>query len=275
MPILQTRGPKTGPCNICGTLGPLTEDHTPPKGYAPGVPLQISHIAERLGSERATRHAKAPDGVKFRSLCHRCNSDLLGTQYDPSLIDMAKQVVGLISSELLLPATISVRVKPQLVARSVLGHMAAQGIDRYEKGEITEPLRDYILDPTLPMMPGMRMHYWVYPHRGRVLIRDAVITTLGDGRDPSMIWLMKAFPLAFAVLWNESYRFEGFSQPRDFDAYARLAIDDVVDLPIDLHSVPHELWPEAPSENTVLMMGQQAVMATVSPPRGRVLKIKK
>jgi len=28
---LQTRGPKEGKCNICGSFGPLTEDHVPPK----------------------------------------------------------------------------------------------------------------------------------------------------------------------------------------------------------------------------------------------------
>lgn len=87
-----------------------------------------------------------------------------------------------------------------------------------------------------------------------------------------MIWLMKCFPLAFAVLWERDYRFEGFHQPRDFDDYAKLGIDDVVDLPIDLFSVPPEHWPEAPTENTTLMLGEQAIMAMASPPRGRLLK---
>lgn len=30
MPIVK--GPKVGRCNICGEVGPLTEDHVPPKG---------------------------------------------------------------------------------------------------------------------------------------------------------------------------------------------------------------------------------------------------
>lgn len=187
MPILQTRGPSMGACNICGRVGRLTEDHTPPKGYAPGVPVQITHIAERLGSESRPRMQKAPDGVKYRSLCADCNNRLLGGEYDLALIDMAHEVTRLVTSELYLPRTSTIRITPQRVARSVLGHMAAQGVDRFSKGNITTPLRDYILDAMLPMLPDIRMQYWVYPHRPRMLIRDAVIMQFGDGRKPSMI----------------------------------------------------------------------------------------
>lgn len=271
MPILQIRGPATGSCNICGAIGQLTEDHTPPKGYAPGVPVQISHIAERLCSERRPRIHKAPDGIKYRSLCVDCNSRLLGSEYDPALIHMAREVTRLITSDFYLPRISAIRITPQRVARSVLGHIAAQGIDRFPKGKITNPLRDYILDPALPMLPDMRLHYWLYPHRPRVLIRDAAITQLGDGRKPSLIWLMKCFPLAFAVLWERDYRFEG-QQPRDFDAYTHFGIDEAADLPIDISYTPHEHWPEAPTDNTVLLMGEQAVTAMASPPRGRLLR---
>jgi hypothetical protein len=280
MPLLQTRGPMHGRCNICGIQGLLTEDHTPPKGYAPSVPVQMTHIADRLRSEPQRKFRKAPDGVKYRTLCASCNNGLLGSEYDGALIRMARQATSVITSEMLLPPTVALRVMPQRVVRSVLGHIAAQGVDRYEKGPITEPLRDYLLNSALPMLAGVRLCYWIYPHRPRVLIRDAAIMHLFEGAEHSscnhsVIWLMKCFPLAFAVLWDGGFKFEnGAPQPRDFDAYTNMRIDDEVDLPIDLFGVPHELWPEAPTDGTALMLGQEAVSATVSPTRGKVLKLR-
>jgi len=248
----------SGPCNICGTVGPLTEDHTPPKGFAPAVPVRFSHIAERLSSQRRPRAQKAPDGVKYRSLCARCNNEVLGAEYDPALIEMGRQASALLTSPVLLPRTMTVRVKPQRVVRAVLGHIAAQGVNRYDKGSITVPLSDYIHDPTRPMPPDLRFCYWLYPHRSRVLMRDAAIMTLFNQGKGSMMWLLKSFPLAFAALWERDFRFE-VPAPRDFDAYASAGIDDFVDLPIDLFNVPPEEWPEAPTNNTMIMVGQEAI----------------
>ena len=103
-------------------------------------------------------------------------------------------------------------------------------------------------------------------------MRDAAIMTLFNQGKGSMMWLLKSFPLAFAALWERDFRFE-VPAPRDFDAYASAGIDDFVDLPIDLFNVPPEEWPEAPTNNTMIMVGQEAIAATVSPSRGKVLQI--
>ena len=50
MPIKDARGPVVGECNICGDLGPLTVDHSPPKGYAPAVPVRITAALGALAS---------------------------------------------------------------------------------------------------------------------------------------------------------------------------------------------------------------------------------
>lgn len=271
MPIRETRGPTFGRCNICGDEGPLTVDHTPPKGYAPAVAVKISHIAERLGSAHPARTYKAPDGVKYRSLCKRCNNEILGGQCDPSLIKAAQDITRLLQSPLVLPAITTIRTNPQRLVRSVLGHMAAQGVGRSLDGDYAT-VRQYLLDQSAPMPANVRLHYWVYPHAHRMLMRDVVISVLGSNRPSSVIWLMKCFPLAFAAIWELEHRFEGFYQPRDFDAYANFGIDDLTDLPIDLRHVPDRDWPELGGENTLLLMGEQAITATVSPPRGFVLR---
>jgi hypothetical protein len=232
----------------------------------------FSHIAARLSSDPRPKNQKSSNGVKYRSLCGRCNSKLLGAEYDPALIDMARQVSALLTSPMMLPGTINVRVKPQRVARAVLGHIAAQGVNRYDKGDITMPLRDYLCDRTKPLPPSVRLCYWSYPHRSRVLMRDAAIMTAFQQDNHAVLWLMKSFPLAFAALWGRDFRFEG-AQPRDFDAYTNAQIDDIVDLPIDLFNAPPEMWPEAPTPGTMLLVGREAIAATISPARGKVLRI--
>jgi hypothetical protein len=218
------------------------------------------------------RTGKSPDGVKYRSLCERCNKLLLGTWYDPTLIKLAEHTRTLLESSLDLPPTVQVRSHPQRLVRSVLGHLAAQGVDRYEKGSITVPLRDYLLDPAVSMPAGLRVHYWVYPHPGRVLLRDGVICNFGENK-PSMLWLMKAYPLAFAVVWDRNFNFDVTFVPRDFDRYSDLGVDDEVDLPMDLRSVPSAVWPEAPTENTALLMGKEAIFASALPPRSRLIRV--
>ena len=163
------------------------------------------------------------------------------------------------------------QLQTQRVVRSVLGHMAAQGIDRFDKGASTQTLRDYILDPALPMLPNTRFCYWLYPHRSRVLIRQAAIMQITENGQPSIIWIMKSFPLGFAVLWERSFRFE-LAQPRDFHRFTHYGIDEVAELPIGLARIPHESWPESPFENTMMMMGQEAFTANISTPTGRLLR---
>lgn len=280
MPLMDTRGPEFGVCNICGKTEKLTVDHTPPKGYARAVPMRISHIVSRLAAEPATREqrvVKSSDGVKFRTLCARCNNVLLGGSYDRGLIEMAQKIDALLTTGLYIPATSMVRVQPQRVMKAVLGHMCAQGVGRYDKGAITEPVRDYLTDPGAVAPDLFRMHYWVYPYKSRILIRDAMLGTVGvRPASRTMIWLMKCYPVAFAITWDLDFKFLDRT-PRNFDAFARLGIDDYADLPVDLNDVPHELWPEAVQDPYpyMLLLGQEALAAQPSPPRGTIVRVKK
>lgn len=78
MPLqMVTRGAQSGMCNICGDDGPLTEDHTPPKGCVRPTAMELQHVTHRLHAGKAIK-TKAQDGVKYRTLCARCNNTLLG-----------------------------------------------------------------------------------------------------------------------------------------------------------------------------------------------------
>ena len=269
MPLnLITRGAKSGACNICGDIGPLTEDHTPPKGCVRPTAMELQHVSHRLAAEKAMK-TKANDGVKYRTLCARCNNALLGGRYDPALIDFVNRVSVLLNSAVVIPRTMPVAAKPALIVRAVWGHLAAVGVDRYLKGPRTAEFRDFFLDETLPIPAGMNFYYWVYPYRRQALIRDAGAL---DARGPyhAIFWLMKFYPLAFAVWMPETdYALE----LRDLAAYRTSSPDDIVDVMVDLEPVPHELTLEAPTTTQAIFFGQDSVVATSRPPRGHILRI--
>lgn len=142
--LIETRGAKIGRCNICGDVGNLTDDHTPPKGCTRIGAVQLLYITERLNVDKTKSNGRiSQNGVKYKTLCSRCNNTMLGINYDPTFIDFVNSISSILKSNLYLPGVIPIKTKPQRVMRSLLGHLSAQGVNRYKKGPLTEPIRDY------------------------------------------------------------------------------------------------------------------------------------
>jgi hypothetical protein len=260
--LLATYGPKQGICNICGKNGPLTEDHTPPKGCLKPTQVELKHIAHLLSDESQTTKGRySQNGVKYRTLCHRCNNSLLGAKYDPALISFVSGVGNYLKSSLRLPDTVTVNAQPQAILRSLLGHISAQGVDRYMKGPQTETIRDYFLDSSLPFPSGLNAYYWAYPHRPQVMFRDAAYCDIPSGVS-YMIWLLKFFPVAFLITWGEP---TGLKYPmHSFEPWRSVSFNHEFELPLSLRSIPPIYWPEAPSNESVLMYGQEAIFVAPS-----------
>jgi hypothetical protein len=267
---LTTRGPAVGQCNICGARGPLTNDHTPPKSCGLGTPVELQSLRSKISTsgEKWDQPRRFQSGVTYRSLCARCNNKLLGQTYDPALASFSAQVRALASSQLALPSTVQLSVQPQAVIRSVIGHLCAQGVERYAKGPFTEPIRDYLLDSALPLPGGLRLYYWLYPYRSQVLIRDAArIEHLGSGQGVNAFWLMKFYPLAFMVTLDEkgphAYTLT------NLDQYGRDPFALVRALPLSLRPQMPGGWPEHPESDAAILYGPQAVVGDPAPPRRR------
>lgn len=251
--------PVQGLCNICGEESTLTFDHVPPKGCVRVGQMERRHITEKLSVDAKPLPGKrAPDGVKFRTLCHRCNGDRLGAKYDPALRQLVNSVTARLQSRLYLPDVLDIEVQPQKIMRAVLGHLSAQGDKRYSKGPNTEAFRDYFLDESLPLPAGIKIYYWVYPFYPQVLIKDCAYLDLSTEK-PVSIWLMKFFPMAFLVSWQDKLP-QRFGLP-SFDPWRNAAINDNVSLPINLRPIIHPDWPENPTDNAVLLYGQEAMVA--------------
>lgn len=258
--FVNTRGPVEGHCNICGTFGVLTEDHVPPKGTLTVPQVDLFHILELLSVERPIgkkKYRHLQSGVNFRSLCVSCNSGLLGSRYDPALIHFANSVALFLKSKIRLTNTAKVQIHPGLVARSVLGHLFAVGLERTERTPLLRAAADFILDENLPLPDGIDVHYWVYPYRRQVALRDASMLTDFFKSPPIVFWCLKFFPLGFMVTWaNEHPRRLALASLRDYMLNGGVHHSDI---PLYLDRVPHQLWPEVPSNEGALLYGDAAV----------------
>lgn len=270
MPIIQTRGPKTGVCNICGESGPLTADHIPPKSAirVRDMLIQdiISHLSiqDKIGEKKKGKQAQG--GVSFRSLCARCNNSILGGACDKQIGDISEKISNHLESKIILPRNqdLVIPCYPQKLSRAVLGHLKAVGIERYKMGKGTEEFREYLMDSTKPLPEFINIYYWVFPFNKHVVIRDAGMTDLKIN-EPVTFWAMKFYPLAFLVTFDEpaGYNFGNY----DLGKYRFCEFDEIVDLPIPTspEKIKHQYWPEAPDDNRIVFYGQAGFSATMKP----------
>jgi hypothetical protein len=256
-PVIETRGPPNGRCNICGQVGRLTEDHTPPKGCYKPTQVELQSLLRHLSdTTHGPKSRYSQNGVKYRTLCQGCNNTLLGANYDPAFIRFVNSVPAALPSSLALPEVLWLPGQPQAILRSLLGHLTAQGVDRYLKGPGTEVLRDYMLDTSLPLPGFLRVFYWAYPHQSHIMVRDAACVDIRQGK-PFVMWFLKFFPIAFMVTWDGPPTMP--FPVNSFEEWRAVPFDSQVDLPFRLRPLPPEHWPEAPTDDTIISYGREAI----------------
>jgi hypothetical protein len=252
-----TYGPKRGICNACGDLGLLTEDHTPPKACVKPSRVELQHIGQILSSDEPKMKGRlSQNGVKYRTLCSRCNNTLLGSKYDPAFIKFVNGVGSMLKTSLHLPSVLTVEGQPQAIIRSLLGHISAQGINRYGKGPHTELARDYFLDASKPLPKVLSVFYWAYPYRSHIMVRDAAYLDIQSGETFSF-WLLKFFPIAFLITWDKPAGLN-FST-HSFDRWRDSPFSTTSELPVTLRPTIHQFWPEAPTDHHVPLYGTEAI----------------
>jgi hypothetical protein len=228
----------------------------------------MMHLVRALGAEMPKKgNALSQNGVKFRSLCQRCNNERLGRDTDPDLIRICNQVHGLLSTKLILPSRLLVPVRPQRLIRAVVGHLLAYGINRVPKGPFEVAMAQYFLDTSMPTPPGMECFYWVYPYTDQVLARDALLT---DSRTPDgdnvLFKLVKFYPLAFFCTWNRPATY-GF-QFDNLCRFGHLGFDEEAEIPVQLGPLPPRRWPETPTERSLAVIhGAESMYAKPYLPR--------
>ncbi|WP_016952861.1 hypothetical protein [Anabaena sp. PCC 7108] len=271
---IKFKGDKEGYCNICGNYSQLTRDHIPPQGCVKPTSVELRTLTQYI-SKSSKKPTDSQSGLNILSICGNCNNTLLGTEYDPELIEVSKKVAGIVRVQhelgLSLPEKINLSVKPQRLIRSVVGHILAGKLPITGQPPISAPfpdaLRNYFLDQSSNIPDELDIYYWVYPSNKQIVISSLGIgSTLGEGFISGSC-LLKFFPLAFWVVWN---------QPTSFPiSFTKIPKDEVQDLDgtceiiIDLRQIPHLDYPEVPGEGRYIMLHNDSTfLAQPKKPKG-------
>jgi len=251
---IRTQGPKKGFCAICRTYGKLTKEHVPPAGCG-NVSNVVLRSLSKIGSTDKRDSFVSQGGLKFGSTCHKCNNERLGINYDPELIKLYKEMKQLSESvsnnRLSLPRCKTFFIKPQKIARSVIGHIiAANSIaslsENSEHKGIYSQLVEYFIDADAPLPNNVEIYCWFYPSRD-IRILKFFGRTFKWGVNPVVGDVLKFFPLAFWVVWNVPKEIN-ISLPKLLSNH-NIGGDELVQLTIDFASYPPLDFPERPNND--------------------------
>lgn len=257
---LETRGPEVGICNICGVRARLTEDHIPPKGVPLVGQAYLERLSASLGAERNQRSGRIfQRGVKYRSICGKCNNELLGHDYDPTLINFCKAVHAALADRVYLPSVFC--VQQNRLFRSIIGHLLAHGINLHRMGLFSSQKTNYFLDPSLPVPTDLRLYCWIYPYKVQVVARG--IGSIFDFRfkqEASVFSVIKFFPVAW-MCSNADLPSQVMRQIVRVDQLSSGDIDDSAEIALSPSNIPHPRWPEAPGDNGVVLHNDLGTLA--------------
>ena len=258
---VQNKGQKVGFCAICGYKRPLSRDHVPPKGCNN---LNDVEIMALLPSENSAKvGTTSQGGAHYRTLCGTCNNTLLGIHYDPALIDLSNAITGLALGakrrEIALPQIIYPFIKPQRIARSVVGHvLAGLAVEETTQGLFSSPisdsLRSYFLNEAAGFPENLEIYYWVYPSRRQVLIKNISKSLINSSGEREVVFghIFKFLPLGFWLVFDGSNQGSDLVKPLIKDK--TMDLNGVDQVEIDLHRVPPLDFPERPKENALVAL---------------------
>jgi len=271
---VKFKGDKEGYCNICEQYSKLTRDHIPPQGCVKPTNLELRTLTQYL-TEPNGKPVNSQSGLNVLSICGNCNNNLLGTEYDPELIEVSKRVANPVRAQrklgLSLPETIKLSVKPQRLVRAVIGHILAGKLPTTGQPPVSAPfpdaLRNYFLDTFSSIPNEIDVYYWVYPSNKQIVINSLGIgSAIGEGFISGSC-LLKFFPLAFWIVWDKPSSF-----PINFEKISNESfkgLDESCEIVVDLRNLPPLNYPEVPGESRYIMCrDDSSVLAQPRKPKG-------
>lgn len=230
----------SGVCSICGSLGPLTFEHVPPRAAfneARILEADTDRIlrASGLSELLSARGSYKQRGAGKETLCFKCNSDT-GHWYGPSYINWAIQGMKWL---LAYPSGSSLRLPYHVLPLRVLKQLLAMFASACGPGFFAaEPdLRRVVLNPTLSGCPSKIRIYCALMSLESIMSRQAGITGLLAGeRIKTHVFSEIAFPPFVYTLCIDS-------KPPDerlFDItfFSQSAFNDYRDLYLGLPVLP-------------------------------------
>lgn len=150
-------------CNICGLEKPLSADHVPPKCCSNKGTINFYQLFQK-NRNPDKKPGQAQKGIYFKTICEKCNNELLGNQLDPFLGNLQEQIINATSQCTSLADDILVNIQINKVCRSVIGHLLA-AFPNYYDGGIEPELRNYFLTKNLRKIAGQHLYLWINNER--------------------------------------------------------------------------------------------------------------
>lgn len=253
---VSTRGPDNGFCAICGKFEKLARDHVPPKRCN----NMSNYIIRAFAANKNDSGVVSQGGTHFKTLCESCNSNLLGTKYDPELIKLTDSIARAISSAISqkkpIPMYVNESIQPHRLARAIIGHtLSAIAVEETKTGLISSPLNDalrfYFLNENEPLPDKLEIFYWAYPSKKQVIIKNSGKMSIYNA-NPIIGHIIKFIPLGFWLVWDRHPSSEINLPNLVHDRGARL--DSTQNLQIDLYNIPPLNYPEVPLSHEIHMM---------------------
>ena len=220
-------------CNICGEVSNLTWDHVPPKFCFNDGKVKYNSILEM--NNKKIRNKISQNGLKYRSICARCNNNLLGSDYDKEY----KKLVNILYQLYITPGEIEQYVEIQeinvnKISRAIIGHLLAAR-NEYIDVKTENKLREYFLNTNQKPPKEFKLLYYIYIYNTIMIIRDVVPKKFGKVEyaiPEGFISCINSFPIAFILTHN----CDNNVQLYDMFELCTDNINEVVNLRIDLLS---------------------------------------
>jgi hypothetical protein len=148
--------------------------------------------------------------------------------------------------------------------RGILGHLVAAKAE-YDQASFDVQVREYFFDESKSVPSGIHIYYWIYPYTHIVIMRDFCMPAVrGNFGDFGIFHTLKYFPIAYLV--TDKPKYEGLLE---LTQYRNLAMEEEVEIPIQLYRVEHFFWPEMVDKGNLLLTGQSMESSVSARPRGR------
>ncbi len=162
-----------GMCHVCGTYAGLTEEHVPPRATPNKntyIELTFDQVI-RVGPEEIPQGPKRQGGIRFPSLCGRCNNNF-GSWYVPALNESywgGEYVLRRMEERGLDAATFSGRnVYPLRIIKAVIAMFMAVNPERFRSELVGAALARLLLDKEAKGLPEGVRFYTYFNHAGQL-----------------------------------------------------------------------------------------------------------
>lgn len=253
---------REGYCLICGTLGPLSWDHVPPKGSITITRVEQAHLTEVMGIKpNPVVGVKSSNGSKFRTICKHCNSSHLGTN-DQEVASVYKGMSEKIKQYFMRADSpvnhVHMPFDGMKFCRAMVGHiLSATTVKECLQKPVPipyyAPLQKFVTGDDTATDGTHDFYVWFYPHRRHMSIK--MFTCRNHGHIATLS-LLSFFPLAFLITEKGQGIYPSGATPVK-------PSDNILTVKLDSGHLPYAAFPNAglQGDQMILLSDIQSIVS--------------